>query len=42
MDNPCIFIYAGVFFNPDSTYFYIGKVLVIFVKKVKLWKEKIL
>lgn len=43
MDGPCIFIYAGVFLLIQYLLIFIlGKVLVIFVKKVKLWKEKIL
>lgn len=42
MDGPCIFIYAGVFLIQTPLILIFGKVLIIFVKKVKLWKEKIL
>lgn len=41
---PVYLFMQGFFFNPNSTLLILifGKVMIIFVKKVKLWKEKIL
>lgn len=39
---PVYLFMQGFFFNPNSAYLIFGKVLIIFVKKVKLWKEVIL